>query len=107
MIDKKIESDTEYLVKEVPLLYNYMSDSGALKFSENHQIMVSKPTRFNDPYDCLPELIKFESFPKEYKDHPNFNKQGLEKFLREKSFPNIVDKTGVSCFSETGTIILM
>lgn len=84
-----------------------MSDVGALKFADNKKLMVSKPSRFNDPYDCLADLVEFKTFPEEYENHPNFNRESLRKHMKQEYFPKVINGTGVSCFSETGTNMLM
>jgi hypothetical protein len=106
MNEKEIKEDINYILNNVPYLYQYISISGALKFIDNLQLMVSKPQRFNDPYDCIYDLIQFKHIPKKYLQNGH-KEDYVRELFSKKIFPDTLKNMGVSCFSETGDNMLM
>jgi len=65
---------------------------------ENKYLFFSKPTDFNDPYDCSSDLISF------------INKNSKSKIRhkqKEKAFSENLNKIGICCFSRKNDSILM
>ena len=81
-----IQKDIERLLKEVPIIYQYMSFEGGKLLLGNMTIMAKNPAEFNDPYDCDLELLDLSSASKER------SKKSIEIFNSNLS-PNEKHKT--------------
>ena len=127
MSKEDIRNDIERLLREVPIIYQYMSFEGAKMLLENMTVMAKNPTEFNDPYDCDLELLHFgsasvEKLKKSIKNfNSNLSRNEKHKIINYKNltdekvievyknfvFPNFAKTIGVACFSEKGDIPLM
>ena len=127
MSKEDILKDMERLLREVPVIYQYMPFEGGKMLLENMTIMVKNPTEFNDPYDCDLELLDFKSASKEISKKSieifnsklssnekhkaiNFETPTDDKVIemyKNIALPNFAKTIGVACFSEKGNNSLM
>lgn len=118
----------EYLISEVPIVYQYMPYEGGKLLLQNMTVMVKNPSEFNDPFDCDKELLNFESSNKErFKksiekfnsklknptpknnliDYDNLTKEKVIEVYKNYAFTLFLKSFGVACFSEKPDIPLM
>jgi len=127
MSKNDILKDLEYLLRKVPIIYQYMPFKGAKLLLENMTIMAKNPSEFNDPYDCDLELLNFNSATRErFKnsieninskhksdnlhskiDYENLSSEKITEMYKTNAFPKFLTSVGVSCFSESGDNLLM
>lgn len=115
MTEKELLDDIRYLLKNTPILYQYMSMSGGKPFLENLKLMLKNPTIFNDPYDFYEGLISFEKIPKIFleeliktkESYKNLTENEVRKAFVDIAYPKQIEQQGISCFSEKGDNMLM
>jgi len=115
MNEKELLEDIRYLLKNTPILYQYMSINGGRPFLENLKLMLKNPTIFNDPYDFYKGLVSFDKIPKEFleelikkkESYKNLTENEIRKAFVDIAYPKQINQQGVSCFSEDGENMLM
>jgi hypothetical protein len=127
MSKEDIQKDIERLLREVPVIYQYMPFEGAKMLLENMTIMAKNPVEFNDPYDCDLELLDLNSASKERSkksieifnsqlspeeqhkiiDFENLTDEKVIEMYKNYALPNFAKTIGVACFSEKGDNSLM
>ena len=126
MIDDELTVDSEYIENNVPILYKYMKFEDWNKIHSNFSLAFKHPSIFNDPYDCYPDLIKFDNVPSSYqidliqRRYPNLSISEIDKkikrkvstaewskLFKEEIFPDDYATYRVSCFSENFDNLLM
>lgn len=120
MSKEDIRKDMEYLITEIPIIYQYMPFEGGKLLLENMTIMAKNPSEFNDPFDCDKELLTFDSATKErFKesikkfnsrllkdqkdkiiDYENLTKERVIDVYKNLAFSNFLKSFALACFSE-------
>ncbi|RYE18133.1 MAG: DUF2971 domain-containing protein, partial [Sphingobacteriaceae bacterium] len=121
--DQFVETFANY-----PIIYKYINIETGIKALTNSTIGFTKPTAFNDIFDCTPKLIDFGRLPIDYREylinqyqsdlseekrtellqtmqqHPD---EFLTEILSKKAMQNEVENRGISCFSRNHDNMLM
>ena len=128
MFSEELKSEFKELIESVQILYKFVDYDGAEKIIENGTLLIKNPINFNDPYDCHPKLINYNSIPNQYiknlinKQYPDISrnerrKKQLEAIKTSKN--KLVDfintdhmemernLKGVTCFSKKNLDLLM
>lgn len=66
MFRDDLKKEMQLLIENVPILYKYIDFEGGTKILQNSNLLIKNPSKFNDPYDCHPSLIKFDKMPDTY-----------------------------------------
>ncbi len=127
MNNPEVLKDIRYVLRNVPIIYQYSSFEGAKALLENSTLLIKNPSIFNDPYDCDLDLIKFDSTsnfqlekaienfnkkrkskePKSTSDFSNLTKEEITNTFKNVVFPAYSKKIAVTCFSELYNNMLM
>lgn len=88
-------------------LYMYFTAVNACKFLEKHNIKFSKPTLFNDPFECHVDFnrsLVTSGFSKSY-ENGKLNERDTEGL--QDSVNSQLSKRKIACFSEENDSVLM
>lgn len=94
------------------IVYKYLDlETGIEKVLKEKTIKFSKPSSFNDPFDCYEKLIEPDvQLPKEILENPNIDKNILSENIRKSYYDVLKDnaeRNKISCFSKSHKEILM
>ncbi len=121
---ENILREYEELILNIPVIYKYIGIKGGSGMLKNKTILIRKPSSFSDPYDCYPELIKFENPPADYfksridKYFGHLKREERRKILsnaqknHKKGYSSDFiaqerDRWGISCFSKNFNNLLL
>ena len=124
MFDDEKREELNYIDKNVPILYKYTRVESFESMVSNSSLAFKNPSLFNDPYDCYPNLINFESVPDNFRQYyiekyrpflspeiikrvQNSSDNEVVSSFRDIGFSNELSKIAISCFSEEFDNMLM
>jgi hypothetical protein len=128
MFRDDLKKEMQSLIEKVPIIYKYVDFDGGTKILQNSNLLIKNPSKFNDPYDCHPSLIKFDNMPDTYiKELINKHYSHLSRHERRSKIANTIKESkqelinlfkteyinnerelkGITCFSEDNLNLLM
>ncbi len=128
MFRDDLKNEIKSLIENAPILYKYIDFKGGISIIQNSKLLIRTPSKFNNPYDCHPNFIKFDQMPDSYvKDFINRNyphlsrqerrtkilkiiknsKQELIELFKTEYINNERELKGITCFTEDNLNLLM
>lgn len=88
-------------------IYMYFTAVNACKFLEKHNIKFSKPTLFNDPFECHVDFNGSRELLKPSENHRVERLNGYDNLALQEQCNEKLDNVRIACFSESNDSVLM
>jgi len=86
------------------ILYKYLDFDGGLAMLTNRTLQFTNATKFNDPFDCHPDLFDFSNAPKNAQNWPPAEFVSQMEYSHMKNYR---EQTWICCLSKVCDSLLM